>query len=180
MVICLGRMGPTLSSDLDPDSNFDFDKLHCEYHTEHKFNELSDKTSSSGNSSYFSLLHLNIRSLNRSLDNLVNFLASITSKLSVIGISETWLADSDHTVDIDGYNFIHKPRPSRTVGGVGMYLNVDIEFKFRNDLSIDTDESLPVESLFIKLCRPKRNNLIVGVIYRPPDSDVNDFAKKLM
>ena len=111
-----GNSNLTLSSDLDPDSNFDFDKLHSEYHTEHKFNELSDKTSSSGNSIYFSLLHLNIRSLNRSLDNLVNFLASTTSKFSVIGISETWLADSDHIVDID----------SRTGGGVGMYLDVDI------------------------------------------------------
>ena len=111
-----GNSNLTLSSDLDPDSNFDFDKIHSEYHTEHKFNELSDKTSSSGNSIYFSLLHLNIRSLNRSFDNLVNFLASITSKFSVIGISETWLADSDHIVDID----------SRTGGGVGMYLDVDI------------------------------------------------------
>ena len=121
-----GNSNLTLSSDLDPDSNFDFDKLRSEYHTEHKFNELSDKTSSSGNSIYFSFLHLNIRSLHRSFDNLVNFLASITSKFSVIGISETWLADSDHTVDIGGYNFIHKHRPSRTGGDVGMYLDVDI------------------------------------------------------
>ena len=59
-----------------------------------------------------------------------------------------------------------------------MHLDVDLAFKFRNDLSIDTDESLSVESLFIEVCRPKRKNLIVGVIYRPPDSDVNDFVKK--
>ena len=77
---------------------------------------------------------MNIRSLNRNFDNLVNFLASIKSKVSVIGISDTWLADSDHTVDIDGYSFIHKYRPSRPVGEVGMYLDVDLEFKFRNDL----------------------------------------------
>lgn len=32
-----GNSNLTLSSDLDPDSNFDFDKLHSEYHTEHKF-----------------------------------------------------------------------------------------------------------------------------------------------
>ena len=44
---------------------------------------------------------------------------------------------------------------------------------------MDTDESLSVESLFIEVCRPKRNNLIVGVIYRPPDSDVNDFVKSV-
>ena len=37
-------------------------------------------------------------------------------------MSETWLADSDHTNDTDGYNFIHKHRPNRPGGGVGMYL----------------------------------------------------------
>ena len=86
--------------------NFDFDKLHCECYTEHKFNELLDKNSSPSNAIFFSLLHLKIRSLNRNFDNLVNFLTSIKNKFSVIGISEKWLADSDHAVDIDGYFII--------------------------------------------------------------------------
>lgn len=29
-----------ISSDLDQDSNFNFEKLHCDYYTEHKFNEI--------------------------------------------------------------------------------------------------------------------------------------------
>ena len=95
---------------------------------------------------------MKIRSLNRNFDNLVNFFTSIKSKFSVIGISETWLADSDHTVD--SYNFIYKHRPSRAGGGVGMHLDVDLAFKFRNDLSRDTDESLSVESLFIEVSPP--------------------------
>ena len=89
------------------------------------------KTNSSGSFIYFSVLCLNICSLN--LDNLVNVLASIKRKFSVIGMSETGIADCDHTVDIDGYNFIHKHRPSRPGGGVGIYLDVDLEFKFQND-----------------------------------------------
>ena len=63
-------------------------------------------------------------------------------------------------------SLFHKHRPRRPGGGVGMHLDVDLAFKFRNDLSIDTDESLSVESLFIEVSRPKRNKLIVGVIYR--------------
>ena len=47
-----------------------------------------------------------------------------------------------------------------------MHLDVDLALKFRNDLSIVTDESLSVESLFIEVSRPKRNKLIVGVINR--------------
>ena len=46
-----------------------------------------DKIGSSDNSICFSLLHLNIRSLNRNYDNLINCLASIKNKFSVIGIS---------------------------------------------------------------------------------------------
>ena len=65
---------------------------------------LDKSSSSSGHSAIrFSLLHLNIRSLNRNFDNLVNYLASIKSNFSVIEISETWLIHSNHTFDIDGY-----------------------------------------------------------------------------
>lgn len=62
-----GNRNMALSSDLDPDSNFNFDKLHCQYYTEQQFNELLDKTGSSGSSICFSLLHLNIRSLKTQL-----------------------------------------------------------------------------------------------------------------
>ena len=92
-----------------------------------------DKIGSSNNSICFSLLHLNICSLNRSYDNLINCLASIRNKFSVIGISEPWLAHDDHAVDIDGYNFVHNHRPDRPGGGVGMYIDADLELKCRDD-----------------------------------------------
>ena len=57
-----GNRNRALSSDLDPDSNFNFDMFRCDYFTENQFNELFDKTRSSF-SNRFSLLHLNIRSL---------------------------------------------------------------------------------------------------------------------
>ena len=96
-----------------------------------------DKIGSSDNSICFSLLHLNIRSLYRNYDNLINCLASIKNMFSVIRISETWLAHSDHAVDIDGYTFARNHRPNRPGGGVGMYIDADLEFKFRDDLAID-------------------------------------------
>ena len=68
-----------------------------------------DKIGSSDNLICFSLLHLNIRSLNRHYDNLINCLARTKNRFSVIGISETWLAHADHAVDIDGYNFQGHP-----------------------------------------------------------------------
>ena len=113
-----------LSSDLDPDSNFNFDMFRCDYFTESQFNELFHKTRSSF-SNCFSLLHLNIRSLSRNYDNLTSFLANIDGKFSIMGVSETWLRDSGYSFDIMGYDFIHKPRPNRIGGSVGIYVNND-------------------------------------------------------
>ena len=45
------------------------------------------------------------------------------------------------------------------------------------NLNFEMTQLSSVKSLFIEVCRTKRNNLIVEVIYRQPDSDVNDFVK---
>ena len=85
-----GNRNLALSSDLEPDSNFNFDMFRCYYFTESQFNELFHKTRSLF-SNFFSLLHLNIHSLLRNYDNFTYFLANIDSKCSIMGVSETWL-----------------------------------------------------------------------------------------
>ena len=37
------------------------------------------------------------------------------------------------TYNNHGYNFVHNHRPNRPGGGVGMYIDADLEFKFRDD-----------------------------------------------
>ena len=54
----------------------------------------------------FSFLHLNIRSLPHNLVKLTDYLSCLNIKFSVIGISETWLNDSSHSVDISGIKFL--------------------------------------------------------------------------
>ena len=115
----------------------------------------------------FSLLHLNIRSLQRNLNSLSILLTCLNIKFSLIGVSETWLNDYSHSADIDGFNFIHKHRPNRTGGGVGLYISDNLDFKIRADLSFDDIDV--AESLFIEISRPHGKNIIGGVIYRPPN-----------
>ena len=76
-----------------------------------------------------------------------------------------------------GYDFIHKPRPNRIGGGVGIYVNNDLEFKPCPDLAFPDISSPSTESLFIEIRRLLSKNIIIGVIYRPPDSNVNDFVQ---
>ena len=72
-----------------------------------------------------------------------------------------------------GYNFLHKPRVTRVGGGVGLYIGEHLNNKERPDLAFPADGS--AESLFIEINRTREKNVIVGVIYRPPDSNLNEF-----
>ena len=98
----------------------------------------------------FSFLQLNIRSLPHNLVKLTDYLSCLNIKFSVIGISETWLNDSSHSVDISGFKYLHKYRQNRTGGGIGLYkiISNDLEFKLREDLSLHNADI--AESLFIK------------------------------
>jgi hypothetical protein len=125
----------TLSRNLDPDSNFSGDSLNCDFYTENSLNNmLSNKTT---NMNCLSFMHLNMRSLRRNRNQLQQLLASINNMFSVIGISETWLQDSTHHVDINGYNFEHICRTDKAGGGVGLYITSVLEYKIRDDLCFD-------------------------------------------
>ena len=67
----------------------------------------------------FSLLHLNIRSLQCNASKLTDLLSNLNLKFSLIGISETWL--------------------------------------------------------FIEIVKPQGKNIVTGVIYRPPNQNVDEF-----
>ena len=140
----------TQSDSLDPYIHFNAREIPCDYFIENQFNEMLKHEQYSD--ADFSLLHLNIRSLQRNINNLTNLLSSLEINFSIVGISETWLSDSFRSVDIDGFRFVHKYRQSRPGGGVGLYVSNDIEFKEREDFCFsDVDIA---ESLFIEVLRP--------------------------
>ena len=167
----------SLSSHHDPDANFFTELVDCEYYTEENFNEMLHQKNILEVNNCLSLLHLNIRSLHRNLDSLTTLLKNLELRFSFIGITETWLRDSSHHTDISGYNFVHNPRKDRTGGGVGLYLADNFDFKCRPDLVFPCTEC--AESLFVEINRPKEKNIIVGVVYRPPNSNLRDFMNSL-
>ena len=123
--------------------------------------------------------HLDIRCLSRSFGNLTNLFANIKTKFSIsIGITETWLRDKEHTVDIGGYNFVHNCRTNKAGGGVGLYLKPELEYDIRLDLTLH--DMACVESVFVEISRPKGKNIIVGVIYKPPNQSVDELLKILI
>ena len=71
-------------------------------------------------------------------------LGNLRNLFSVIGVSETWLNDTTaEQVDITGYNFVSNHRKSKSGGGVGIYLQNDLEYKLRPDCNLsDPDLTL--------------------------------------
>ena len=166
--------------DLDPDSNFYngityHSSTFCNYYMEDSFkNEIA--LHSQDQIKPFSLLHLNARSLQSNFKNLQPYLMSLEYEFTAIGVSETWLHDSICDLyNLPGYNFIENHRSHRSGGGVGIYLNKNIEFSIRYDLS-EFDNLL--ESVFIEIqidAVQSIKNVIIGVIYRPPGTDLWEF-----
>ena len=146
----------------------------CDYFTEETFcNRISNRNIQDGD---LSLIHTNIRSSSCNLRKFDIYLDSLNHKFSFIGLSETWL--NKHNKDLyglQGYKGIHSVRAKRRGGGVSIYLKDSIEYFPRNDLSCQNNV---MESVFIEVDKDqvnKNKNVVVGVIYRPPNTNISEF-----
>ena len=74
---------------------------------------------------------------------------------------------------IDGYDFILNNRSKKSGGGVALYLSNCFEFTVLHELNFINEF---IESLFVEISIPQSKNIIVGIIYRPPSSNSNDFC----
>ena len=172
-----GRENLTLTPDIDPDSNY-FRKMiqmidDCDYHNEDSF---QNKIRSCDGATFL-ILHQNVRSIVNKHDDFVNFLARLRYEFSVIGVTETWL--TKHNMDecsIPRYKFVGQSRNNKHGGGVGMYVNKSHQFTVRTDLSINLENS--IEAQFIEL-NHNPNNILIGVIYRPPNEHYKLFEDNL-
>ena len=163
--------------DTDPDINY-FDKingnvLNSDYYLEDSFNSRCQDIPRDS----FSLIHMNIRSAPKHLDEFTCYIDSLDIPFTVIGLSETWLKESNADLyNIDGYNTERNIRIDKMGGGVSLYIKMHIQYIVRDDLSY----TLPiVESKFVEInkeCVQFNKNVVVGIIYRPPNTDAQEFS----
>ena len=152
-------------------------KINCEYYLPNDFSCLM-KTANIANDNIFSITHLNIRSLNNKLNSLKQLLNSLYLPFQIIGLTETWLNDTnDDIFELDNYDFVNANRTSRNGGGVGIYITKDMNFKLRRDLNIN-DENI-MASTFVEIITPNKTNIVIGVIYRPPNSKFDLFENEI-
>ncbi len=117
------------------------------------------------------LIHCNARSLKSKFDKFLTLLTSLSCQFDILGISETWLSDNIMSdFNIPGYNIVFNNRQNSRGGGVAMYIADKINYKQRQDLEINNDA---ITSKFIEVSSKNCKNIIIGLIYRTPQSNPN-------
>ena len=96
-------------------------------------------------------------------------------KFDIIAISESKL-NNQPIVDINltGYHTPYCKNTEANKGGTLLYVNKELNYKPREDLELYQRKDL--ESSFIEIINQKESNDIIGVIYRHPNMDVNNFT----
>lgn len=118
-----------------------------------------------------SIFHCNIRSIRKNANLLVSFLAQQEHIFDVLATTETWLKPGEN-ITIPGYTLISNARVSRSRGGgVALFIKSERSFSILSGVTCSTPF---IESLFVVL----ESSLIIGVVYRSPNSCVNSFLEK--
>ncbi len=116
-----------------------------------------------------SVMHLNIQSLKPKLD----ILQIESQPYDLLIFTETWLSQITSNGDLYISNFnlpFRCDRPARHGGGVAIYVREGIHATRRSDLEVNGIESVWIEII------TNRKKIIIGGIYRPPDSNNNHWV----
>ena len=120
----------------------------------------------------FSVLNLNIRSLNKNFESVKNLLVEINFCFKVICITESWCSDDPHTnnrYQLPNYLSIHQGRKNdKTGGGITIFIHKQLLYNIRHDLSVDDDDT---EALFLEIRNQKSKNIFINTIYRQPSGN---------
>ena len=129
------------------------------------------------------LVHLNVRSLVKKIDQLRLLLSD--PRIEVLTLSETWLRHfhADSSLDIAGYtSFRHDRSPTLSHksrgGGLITYVSNELATNANHMEKLNTC-SPDLEAQLIKIERPCAQNLMICNLYRPPTGDISEAIKYL-
>ena len=95
-------------------------------------------------------------------------------KVDIIAISETRITKQVsllNNLNLNNYSFEFTPTET-SAGGTFLYIANHLSYKC-NDQNIYKKSEM--ESPFIEIVNPRKSNITVGIIYRNPSKDLNDF-----
>ena len=165
----LNNFHPNIDNDIDHNLNFN---SNFKYYAIHEFHRLCNKLKL-GKSPFFSLMHTNICSLNKNLENLELLTTSLGHKFDVIALSETWITEKNESIinnlSLPGYKMYHGTLGRSLKGGCGFFVLNDLCFTPRTDLDVSySDNESEFEANWIEIKSKNNKSSLVAVIYRHP------------
>ena len=88
----------------------------------------------------------------------------------VMLISETWLTEQSPPISIPGYIFVQKPRKGKKGGGVSLLIKQNIKYQIIDKITFESKE---FESMIAVINLQNGDNIAVGSIYRPPNTNAS-------
>ena len=156
---------------LDDDENSEeVSPPECNYYSIDEFTESKFQKKA------FSVLHLNIHSIERHIDELRTVLLLLNYQFDIIAISESKLKKGvapTVNIEIDGYASPMSCPSEACKGGVLLYVINGINAIPRPDLEIYSPKNL--ESIFVEIVNNSSQNDLIGVIYKHPLLDKKSF-----
>ena len=150
--------------------NVDEKMLDTPYYQPDKFNKTKREDQ-------FSILNLNIRSMNSNFSNFLDFYKNIKFCFDVICITETWEEkeaplSKNSLFNLPRYKLVSQPRTSSKGGGVCIYVLNKHNFEIKKKCCITNNN---IESIGIEIFNLKEKNIIVNCVYRPPSGKISLF-----
>ena len=123
-----------------------------------------------------SILHTNISSISKNLENIEILLENLDHKFDIIGLSETWHDGNNNDrikqLNIEGFHNYVGQIGTNSKGGCGFLVAEKLSFSVRSDLNKTyQDQSCEFEAFWIEVENKTEANSIFGVIYNHPRSN---------
>lgn len=127
------------------------------YHSVDEINNITQSEFQSANSLF--LLHINIRSLSKHIDELQNNLNTLSCQPDIIAIRETKLNDNSITnIAVENFEFFHT-NSTMAAGGSALYVKNELHATERKDIRFVMEQ---VESTWVELPRNNLPSIIIG------------------
>ena len=166
-----------LNNNLDPDNNFSEEKIFLNINAQYfSVEETKANIKDFTSENFFSILHVNIRSMSKNFQKLKLMLHECDHNFSIICLTETWCSDesfrNNSNLILPNYDSIHLGRKDKRGGGICVFISKELSFKQRKEFSISDENS---ELISIEIINKRCKNIIVNTCYRPPNAKITPF-----
>ena len=122
--------------------------------------------------SKFTVLHANVRSLTKNLENLEHLINELKFLPDIVCITETKLKDNYQTKpNMTGYS-MECINSTTNAGGVGIYIKSNISYKITKNFQLNLSGC---EDIWVDINLNNKENLTIGVVYKHPNTNLHAF-----